>query len=100
MQVLGHKNIKNTLLYVQLAEQLFKDQREFVSKVAKMEKDACELVEAGFEYVCDFNGSKIFRKSKCQPRDKPPSFLLTKVRGVGFEPYLKWRRLPQFLIFM
>jgi integrase len=64
MQVLGHKNIKNTLLYVQLAEELFKDQQEYVSKVAKNEVDACALVEAGFEYVCDFNNVKIFKKRK------------------------------------
>jgi len=31
-QILGHKNIKNTLIYVQLAEDLFKDQQEYVSK--------------------------------------------------------------------
>ena len=30
MQTLGHKNIKNTLLYVQLAEELFKDQQEYM----------------------------------------------------------------------
>jgi integrase len=65
MQTLGHKNIKNTLIYVQLAEGLFKDQQEYISKVAKTEVDACALVEAGFEYVCDFNGAKIFRKRKC-----------------------------------
>jgi integrase len=65
MQVLGHKSMKNTLLYVQLAEELFKDQQEYVSKVAKNEKDACALVEAGFEYVCDFNNVKIFKKQKC-----------------------------------
>jgi len=64
MQVLGHKNIKNTLMYVQLAEELFKDQQEYVSKVAKNEVDACGLVEAGFEYVCDFNDARIFRKRK------------------------------------
>jgi hypothetical protein len=64
MQVLGHKNIKNTLLYVQLAEELFKDQQEYVSKVAKTAKDACTLVEAGFEYVCDVDDAKIFRKRK------------------------------------
>lgn len=64
MQTLGHKNIKNTLLYVQLAEELFRDQQEYVSKVAKNEKDACALVEAGFEYVCDFNNVKIFKKPK------------------------------------
>ncbi|MDH7596032.1 MAG: tyrosine-type recombinase/integrase, partial [Candidatus Bathyarchaeota archaeon] len=64
METLGHKNIKNTLVYVHLAEALFKDQQEYVSKVAKNEKDACALIEAGFEYVCDFNCHKIFRKRK------------------------------------
>jgi len=64
MEVLGHKNIKNTLVYVQLAEELFKDQQEYVSKVAKSEVDTCALVEAGFEYICDFSGDKIFRKPK------------------------------------
>jgi len=64
MQTLGHKNIKNTLIYVQLAEELFKDQQEYISKVAKTEVDVCALVDAGFEFVCDFNGAKIFRKQK------------------------------------
>jgi integrase len=64
MQTLGHRNIKNTLIYVQLAEELFKDQQEYVSKVAKTEVDTCTLVEAGFEFVCDHNGAKIFRKQK------------------------------------
>jgi hypothetical protein len=64
MQTLGHKNIKNTLRYVQLAEALFKDQQEYVSEVAKTEVDACALVDAGFEFVCDFDGAKIFRKRK------------------------------------
>ena len=58
-QTLGHKNIKNMLLYIQFAEELFKDQQKYVSKVAKNEKDVCALVEAGFEYVCDFNNFKI-----------------------------------------
>lgn len=64
MQTLGHKNIKNTLIYVQLAEELFKDLQEYVSKVAKTAKDACALIDAGFEFVCDFNGDKLFRKRK------------------------------------
>ncbi len=59
-QVLGHKRIENTLIYAQLAEELFKDQIEYVSKVAKTEGEACTLMEAGFEFVCDFNGNKIF----------------------------------------
>jgi integrase len=64
METLGHKNIKNTLVYVHLAEALFKEQEDYVSRVAKTEKEACGLIEAGFEYVCDFNQNKIFRKHK------------------------------------
>jgi hypothetical protein len=64
MQVLGHKNIKNTLIYMQLADELFRDQQEYVSKVAKTERDACALIETGFEYICDFEEAKLFRKRK------------------------------------
>jgi len=34
------------------------------AKVAHSEQEACQLIETGFEYVCDFNGDKIFRKRK------------------------------------
>jgi len=61
MQLLGHRNIKNTLIYTQLIT--FKDD-EYTAKVAKTEKETCELVESGFEYVCDYNNCKIFRKRK------------------------------------
>jgi hypothetical protein len=64
MQTLGHKNIKNTLVYVRLAEELFKDQQEYISKVAKTEPDVCALIDAGFDYVCDYEGHKVFRKRK------------------------------------
>jgi hypothetical protein len=64
MQRLGHKNIKNTLLYVQLEEALFQGEIDYISKVAKTEKDVCSLIEAGFEYVTDFQDAKIFRKRK------------------------------------
>lgn len=61
MRLLGHRSIQNTLRYTQLIE--FKDE-EFTAKVAATEKDVCTLIEAGFEYVCDYNGNKIFRKRK------------------------------------
>jgi hypothetical protein len=64
MQRLGHKNIKNTLLYVQVEEALFQGECEYISKVAKNEKEICALVEAGFEYVTEFEGAKIFKKRK------------------------------------
>ncbi|MEM1539322.1 MAG: hypothetical protein QXY73_06140 [Candidatus Bathyarchaeia archaeon] len=49
---------------MQLAKELFKYQQEYISKVAKNETEACALIEAGFEYVCDFSGAKLFRKPK------------------------------------
>ena len=36
----------------------------YISKVAKTEKEICGLIEAGFEYVTEFEGSKIFRRRK------------------------------------
>ena len=63
-QLLGHKRIENTLKYIQLAEELFIDQVEYISKVAKTESEACAVIDAGFDFVCDFNGNKLFRKRK------------------------------------
>ncbi|MEM3602719.1 MAG: hypothetical protein QXN87_08630 [Candidatus Bathyarchaeia archaeon] len=37
-QILGHKNIGNTLIYITSAEELFKDKQEYNSKVAKTSK--------------------------------------------------------------
>jgi len=61
MRLLGHKNIKNTLIHTQLIE--FKDD-EFVCKVAKAVQEASELVENGFEFICAFEDAKLFRKRK------------------------------------
>jgi integrase len=61
MRLLGHKNIKNTLVYTQLIE--FKDD-EFICKIAKTIQEASELVENGFEYICSFEEAKPFRKRK------------------------------------
>ncbi|MEM3153261.1 MAG: site-specific integrase, partial [Candidatus Bathyarchaeia archaeon] len=62
MQMLGHRNIKNTLVYTQLINS--QENNEYVCKVAKTVEQASELIEAGFEYVCDFDGVKLFRKRK------------------------------------
>jgi hypothetical protein len=61
MNVLGHKNIQNTLVYTQLVN-LSDD--EYISKVAKSLQEACQLIEAGFEYVTEIEGIKTFRKRK------------------------------------
>jgi len=61
-QKLGHKSINNTMIYTHLIEY---EAEEYTSKVAKNIKEAEELVNAGFEYVCDYNEEgKLFRKRK------------------------------------
>ena len=37
---------------------------QFTVRVAASVEEACGLAEVGFEYVCDHNGTKIFRKRK------------------------------------
>ena len=63
MNFLGHKSIKNTLLYIQLEEAIFKDvDKGFVCKASKTIEEATALIEVGFEYVCEVEGVKLFRK--------------------------------------
>jgi len=65
MQFLGHKNINNTLIYIQLEEVLFKNMNdEYVCKIASTIDEVKALIEIGFEYVCEFDGDKAFRKRK------------------------------------
>ena len=61
MQVLGHKNIMNTLLYTYLTNF---DSEEYVCKVAETIDDAKALVEQGFDYVTEIENMKLFRKRK------------------------------------
>jgi len=62
MELLGHKNIKNTLIYTQLIKP--HTDEEYVSKVAKTINEARVRVETGFEYVCDIDDVKLFRRRK------------------------------------
>jgi integrase len=61
MRLLGHKNIKNTLVYTQLVT--FEDD-DYLCKVAANVKEATELIESGYEYVCEMDHLKLFRKRK------------------------------------
>ena len=61
MNLLGHKSIKNTLVYTHLID-LRSD--EFACKVARTVDEATKLIESGFEYVTDLEGLKLFRKRK------------------------------------
>jgi len=60
-EMLGHRSIQSTLIYTQLIN--FEDD-DFNSATAKNVEEAQKLVESGFEYVCDFDNIKLFRKRK------------------------------------
>jgi len=65
MQFLGHKSIKNTLKYVQIEGALFQEENEgFICKAASNVDEAKTLIEAGFDYVCELNNVKLFRRRK------------------------------------
>ncbi len=61
-RMLGHKNIGNTLKYIQLQTS---DDDSFICKAAKSLSDVAGLVESGYDYVCKLeDGTQIFRKRK------------------------------------
>ncbi len=61
MQMLGHKNINNTMIYTHLVTF---DSDDYNVSTAKTVDEARELVKARFEYVTEIDGHKLFRKRK------------------------------------
>jgi hypothetical protein len=72
-EFLGHKDLENTRLYIQLEKSLFKNlpNDQFITKIAHNTEEACKLIKVGFEAITEeYNdGGKIFRKAKirCLP---------------------------------
>jgi integrase len=61
-KLLGHKNLKSTLLYTQLL--VIPQNEEYICKTATTIEEAKELIEAGFTYITEMDDTKIFRKQK------------------------------------
>jgi integrase len=61
MKRLGHKRIENTLLYTQLVQF---ESDEYHSATAENLNDAKKLIEGGFEYVCTYQDTMLFKKRK------------------------------------
>jgi len=59
---LGHKDLRTTLRYTQLLETLEDD--EYHCKTATNIKKATALIEAGFEYIQEIDGIRLYRKRK------------------------------------
>ena len=62
MQFLGHKNIKNTLIYIRLSEAISKTADEYICKATNTLDEAQKLIETGFEFITDMDNYKLFRK--------------------------------------
>jgi len=60
-KVLGHKDIRNTLVYTHLIDTSNDD---YACKTAGTVQEARELIEQGFDYVTEYDGTKLFRKRK------------------------------------
>jgi integrase len=60
-ELLGHKNIQNTLVYTHLVNW---DSDNFICKTAKTIEEAQKLIESGFECVTEIDNIKLFRKRK------------------------------------
>lgn len=65
-KILGHRSIQNTMKYIDIEQATFNtgNNDHFTARVAETIDEACELVEAGFEYVTDVDHKKLFRKRK------------------------------------
>jgi integrase len=59
-RLLGHKSLKNTLVYTHLIE--FEDSDSYIVKVATNLNEFTKLLESGFEYITEYEGNKILRK--------------------------------------
>jgi len=62
--LLGHRRITNTMIYIHLAKSLTTFTDEWIHGIAKTLEEACKLIDAGFEYVTEMEGTKLFRKRK------------------------------------
>lgn len=63
MRLLGHREIRNTLIYTHLVEDV--EAEDFYFAIAKIDKEAQPLIEQGFDYVATTpQGVMLFRKRK------------------------------------
>lgn len=79
-QLLGHKNLSSTMIYIDIEKALYgnHENEEFISRVATSLKGARALLEAGFEYVTDMDGYKLFRKRRSSLEYMPSSKSMSK----------------------
>jgi hypothetical protein len=51
------------MIYIDMEKALFREGNEdFIVKATANLDEACKLLEVGFEYVCEMDGKKLFKK--------------------------------------
>jgi len=65
-ELLGHKSIQSTQVYIHIERSLFLNATpdEYHVKVAKTQEEITQLLETGFEYVLQKDDLAYFRKRK------------------------------------
>ncbi|PVX26107.1 MAG: recombinase XerD [Candidatus Bathyarchaeum sp.] len=64
-EFLGHKSLKSTEIYITIERTIFEPSNdEYTVKIAKDPQDIKDLLEAGFEYVCNKEELVFLRKRK------------------------------------
>jgi len=65
-EFLGHKSLKSTEIYITIEKTIFGDpyNEEFHVRVASKQEEIKQLLEVGYEYVCEKDGLLFFRKRK------------------------------------
>ena len=65
-RILGHRSIMTIQSYVELYEEIYGDLKpeNYVCETASTVKEAKKLIEQGFQYVCEIDGEKLFKKVK------------------------------------
>ena len=65
-QVLGHRRMDSTMLYINIEQAVFNDAAtdEFHVKVAETPEEIKSLLETGFEYILQKDRLAFFRKRK------------------------------------
>jgi len=61
MRLMGHKKLETTQKYMHL---LNLNDEAYICQGATTKKEAMQLIEAGFEYVTEIDGTKLFKKRK------------------------------------
>jgi hypothetical protein len=63
--ILGHKSCLSTDIYINIERAMFNEaDSQYHAAVASTIEEANKLIEAGFEFVTDMEGRKLFRKRK------------------------------------